>query len=98
MPHRAATIKEGCSGKVPRRIHLLQRGSPYIYLERDGPPSFSCLKTSFLFVEADEYAAELSRYIHMNPVRAGIVVRPEEYQWSSYRCFTGQITAPEWLK
>jgi len=51
-----------------------------------------------ILVEADEYAAELSRYIHLNPVRAGIVARPEEYQWSSYRCFTGQAAAPKWLK
>lgn len=30
-------------------------------------------------VEADAYAAELSRYIHLNPVRAGLVHSPEEY-------------------
>ncbi|HDO21625.1 MAG TPA: transposase, partial [Nitrospirae bacterium] len=36
-----------------------------------------------IVVDADEYAEELSRYIHLNPVRAGIVERPEEYQWSS---------------
>ncbi|WP_067726084.1 REP-associated tyrosine transposase [Oceanobacillus damuensis] len=28
---------------------------------------------------------EVSRYIHLNPVKAGIVERPETYQWSSYR-------------
>ncbi len=31
-----------------------------------------------ILVEADEYAKELSRYIHLNPVRAGIVEKPEE--------------------
>ncbi|MFA5516847.1 MAG: transposase, partial [Desulfuromonadales bacterium] len=51
-----------------------------------------------ILVEADEYAAELSRYIHLNPVRAGMVVRPEEHQWSSYRGYIGQSKAPEWLK
>lgn len=30
---------------------------------------------------------EVSRYIHMNPVRANIVGRPEDYQWSSYRYY-----------
>jgi putative transposase len=24
------------------------------------------------------------RYIELNPVRAGIVARPEDYRWSSY--------------
>lgn len=51
-----------------------------------------------ILVEADEYATELSRYIHLNPVRAGIVARPEEYQWSSYRNFIGQEKTPDWLK
>jgi REP element-mobilizing transposase RayT len=51
-----------------------------------------------ILVEADAYAAELSRYIHLNPVRAGMVARPEEYRWSSYQGYLGQIQAPEWLK
>ena len=51
-----------------------------------------------ILVEVDEYATELSRYIHLNPVRAGIVTRPEDYPWSSYRSYIGQGNAPEWLK
>ncbi len=51
-----------------------------------------------ILIEADEYAAELSRYTHLNPVRATMVARPEEHPWSSYRCYIGQNRAPEWLK
>jgi putative transposase len=51
-----------------------------------------------ILVEADEYATELSRYIHLNPVRVEIVARPEGYQWSSYRSYIGQNKAPDWLK
>ncbi|KAB0672194.1 hypothetical protein F6V30_06415 [Oryzomonas sagensis] len=51
-----------------------------------------------LLVEFDEYAQELSRYIHLNPVRVGMVARPEEYRWSSYQCYTGQASAPAWLQ
>ena len=36
-----------------------------------------------ILIEVDEYAKELSRYIHLNPVRAGIAENPEEYRWSS---------------
>lgn len=50
-----------------------------------------------ILVEADTYAGELSRYIHLNPVRAGIVARPEDYAWSSYRCFVGRQSRPHWL-
>ena len=50
-----------------------------------------------ILVEADSYAAELSRYIHLNPVRAGIVQRPEEYEWSSHRSYI-ESQAPGWLR
>lgn len=50
-----------------------------------------------ILVEIDEYAKELSRYIHLNPVRAGMVEKPEAYQWSSYPFYIGQKKAPEWL-
>ena len=48
-------------------------------------------------VEKEAYLLELARYIVLNPVRAGMVERPEEYQWSSYRAMVGLETAPEWL-
>jgi putative transposase len=51
-----------------------------------------------ILVEADEYAVELSRYIHLNPVRAGMVCEPLEHEWSSYRSYLGKGTGTEWLK
>ena len=51
-----------------------------------------------ILVEADEYAMELSRYVHLNPVRAGIVKTPEEYKWSSFRYYISDGKAPKWLK
>jgi putative transposase len=37
-----------------------------------------------IIVDKDSYFLELTRYIHLNPVKAGIVKSPEEYKWSSY--------------
>jgi hypothetical protein len=37
-----------------------------------------------ILVEKDEYAKELSRCIHLNPVRAKMVQAPEQYAWTSY--------------
>ncbi|MDO9509148.1 MAG: hypothetical protein Q7I97_07410, partial [Thermovirgaceae bacterium] len=45
---------------------------------------------------ADTYAAELSRYIHLNPVGAKMVGSPEEYPWSSYRYYADGA-GPSWL-
>ena len=50
-----------------------------------------------ILVQADEYAKELSRYIHLNPVRAGMVEKPEEYEWSSYAYYAVKNKKPEWL-
>jgi hypothetical protein len=47
-------------------------------------------------VQKDAYLLELTRYLHLNPVRAGLVMQPERYPWSSYREFLGQAPAP-WL-
>jgi REP-associated tyrosine transposase len=50
-----------------------------------------------ILVEIDEYAKELSRYIHLNPVRAKMVNTPEEHKWSSYQFYIGAQKPPEWL-
>ena len=35
-------------------------------------------------VDSDNYLFALYRYIEMNPVRAGMVMHPTDYRWSSY--------------
>jgi REP element-mobilizing transposase RayT len=41
-------------------------------------------------INNDKYMLETSRYIHLNPVRANMVKRPEEYKWSSYSMYIGE--------
>lgn len=36
-------------------------------------------------VDSERYLLVCSRYIEMNPVRAGMVGAPQQYRWSSYR-------------
>jgi REP element-mobilizing transposase RayT len=47
-------------------------------------------------VDAERYLLSLVRYIHLNPVRAGIVSRPADYPWSSHSAYLG-ATCPDWL-
>lgn len=42
-----------------------------------------------VLVDADSYLLELIRYIHLNPVRAGLVSSPVEYRWSSHHAYIG---------
>ena len=37
-----------------------------------------------ILVEKENHLLELTLYIHLNPVRAGLAVLPEDYAWSSY--------------
>ena len=46
----------------------------------------------------DDYALELARYIHLNPVRAAMVEVAEAYPWSSHRAYIGKVKSPEWLE
>jgi len=38
-------------------------------------------------VERESYLLELSRYLHLNPLRARLAAKPEDYPYSSYRAY-----------
>lgn len=40
-----------------------------------------------LHIESVDYLDYLSRYIHQNPIKAGLVDNPEDWLFSSYRCY-----------
>lgn len=42
-----------------------------------------------ILISQDNYLPQLIRYIHLNPVRAGIVKKPEDYEWSGHNSYLG---------
>ncbi|HRD73924.1 MAG: transposase [Dechloromonas sp.] len=50
-----------------------------------------------ILVDADRYLRELTRYVVLNPVRAGMVAAPAAWRWSSYRAAVGMDVLPPWL-
>ena len=48
-------------------------------------------------VQNDSYLAALCRYIALNPVRAALVEKPEDWPWSSYAAICGLKEAPPFL-
>jgi len=42
-----------------------------------------------ILCQTDRYLGELVRYIHLNPVRAKIVARPEDFEYSGHRAYLG---------
>jgi REP element-mobilizing transposase RayT len=77
--------------------HINSAYTTYFNLKRERSGHLFQGRYRSILVEVDEYAKELSRYIHLNPVRAKMVKTPEEYQWSSYSYYADKKKKPEWL-
>jgi putative transposase len=50
--------------------------------------------TQAKLIDRDEYLVHLCRYIHLNPVQAGLVVHPEEWEYSDYREWISEENSP----
>ena len=50
-----------------------------------------------ILIDSETYFADVLRYVVLNPVRAKMCGRPEDYRWSSYRATAGLEAAPDWL-
>ena len=50
-----------------------------------------------ILLEESGYFLKLVRYIHMNPVRAKLVSKPEDYQWSGHKAYLGIDDDIVWL-
>jgi len=65
--------------------------------------SHSCDGTLFrgryksILVEADNYVLQLVRYIHRNPLKAGLVKRLDQYVWSSHRGYLSKAKKWNWI-
>jgi hypothetical protein len=50
-----------------------------------------------ILVEKDNHLMSLCRYVVLNPVRIGLIRRPEQWRWSSYRATIGLMKEPSFL-
>jgi REP element-mobilizing transposase RayT len=48
-------------------------------------------------VQVERYLREVMRYIALNPVRANLAAKPEDWAWSSYPALTGLVDPPRFL-
>jgi hypothetical protein len=62
---------------------------------RDGP-IFRGRFTS-VAIESDAHLVRASRYIHRNPVEAGLATEPWQWPWSSAPAYVGLVRTPAWL-
>ena len=50
-----------------------------------------------ILVDGDSYLLQLVRYIHRNPLRAGLVEKLSKYQWSSHKGYLSDAKKWDWL-
>jgi len=67
--------------------HLNSSYTTYINIKRKRSGHLFQGRYKAILVDKDSYLLELSRYMHLNPVRAKMVERPEEYPYSSYAAY-----------
>lgn len=71
--------------KLSRIMHFLNSSyTTYINIKRKRSGHLFQGRYKAILVDKDSHLLELSRYLHLNPVRANMVERPEEYAQSSY--------------
>jgi len=67
------------NGKYSRDYNRRKGKKGHFWMDR-----YKCIP-----VENDAYVLGLLRYIHRNPIRAGMVNKPEEWKWSGYHFYAG---------
>jgi putative transposase len=50
-----------------------------------------------VLIESESHLWEVSRYVHLNPYRAGLTRELAQYAWCSYRYYLNPRGAPKWL-
>ena len=50
-----------------------------------------------ILLDREAYLLELTRYVALNPVRAGLVALPGDWRWSGYLDMIGERSPPAWL-
>ncbi|MGG3465982.1 transposase [Neobacillus pocheonensis] len=79
-----STIMKNLNTKYAKFFNKKYKYSGHVFEKRFGAE----------LLNSPEYELDVSKYIHMNPVSAGMVSRPEDYPWSSYRAYLNLNDVP----
>lgn len=98
MDNHYHLLLETPAGNLPQIMrHINGAYTTYFNVKRNRFGHLLQGRYKAILVDKDEYAKELSRYLHLNPVRANMVDMPEEYEWSSFSYYIGNQRPPQWL-
>jgi REP element-mobilizing transposase RayT len=98
LPNHYHLLLECREGGLSRSIQFLQSAySRWVNhrFEWDGPLWRG--RYASRLVEDDAHWMHLLAYVHLNPVKAGLVPRVEDGRWTSHAAYVGEESPPEWL-
>jgi putative transposase len=88
MPNHVHLLVESSSQPLAKFMQGLQQSySQYYNLRHRKTGHVFQGRYKAIVCEKDEYLLQLIRYIHLNPVRAGMVKNPEQYEYSGHRAY-----------
>ena len=92
MTNHYHLIVETPAKNLSKIMHFINSSyTTYINIKRKRTGHLFQGRYKAILVDKDNYLLELSRYLHLNPVRAKMTPKPEDYPYSSYRSYvTGQ--------
>ncbi|MEK6602437.1 MAG: transposase [Candidatus Binatota bacterium] len=88
MPNHVHLLLESSNQPLAKFMQGLQQSyTQYFNLRHHKVGHLFQGRYKAIICQKDEYLLELVRYIHLNPVRARIVPKPEQYRYSGYRVY-----------
>jgi REP element-mobilizing transposase RayT len=90
MTNHVHLLIERRADSIGRIMHRVLTGYSQYYNHRYGRVGHLLQgRHKAILCQSDRYLSELVRYIHLNPVRAGMVDKPEQYKYSGHRSYLG---------
>ena len=93
--HLVVQLGNDSLGTLTRKVHTPFSG--WLNRQRGGRGPVFADRPKSVLVHSEMYGMELVRYVHNNPVRAGVAKRASGSDWSSHRAYLGLEPDPEWL-
>jgi putative transposase len=88
MPNHVHLLLESSEHPLAKFMQGLQQSySQYFNLKHHKTGHLFEGRYKAIICQKDEYLLELIRYIHLNPVRAGMVNKPEEYRYCGHHAY-----------
>ncbi|HET6630638.1 MAG TPA: transposase [Woeseiaceae bacterium] len=77
-------VMQRVAGTYARRVQQRLDTTGHMFEKRYHP----------VLIDADRYLLAVVRYVHLNPVKAGLAANAADYRWSSHQTFVGARAEP----